>query len=71
MIETNNEVEGKETQSEPFRVRLPEFIIDEEVGLGDTIKRVTYTLGMHPCGGCQRRAATLNSWIVFSGPRNK
>ncbi|MCI5194533.1 MAG: hypothetical protein D3915_15680 [Candidatus Electrothrix sp. AU1_5] len=53
---------------QPYRVRLPGFISDNDVniGLGDVIKRVTTTAGIQPCGGCERRAATLNSWLVFS-----
>ena len=60
---------GEPTKSEtqPNRVRLPGFVRDEEIGLGDAIKRVTYAFGVRPCGGCQRRAAALNRWMVFSG----
>ncbi len=47
-------------------VRLPGFIKDEEVGLGDAIKRVTYAMGIKPCGGCEKRAAALNRWMHFS-----
>jgi hypothetical protein len=47
--------------------RLPGFVSDEPVGLGDVVKRVTTTVGIRPCGGCQRRAATLNRWMQFSG----
>jgi hypothetical protein len=55
----------------PRRVRLPGFISDDEVGLGDVIKRATYAMGIKPCGGCERRAAALNRWMVFSGkPQN-
>lgn len=50
----------------PYRVHLPGFIVDEEVGLGDVVKRVTYAMGIKPCGGCQRRAAALNRWMVFT-----
>ncbi len=50
----------------PYRARLPGFIKDEEVGLGDVIKRVTYAMGVKPCGGCERRADALNRWMVFS-----
>jgi len=50
----------------PHRVRLPGFIVDEEIGLGDAIKRVTYAAGIKPCGGCEKRAAALNRWLVFS-----
>jgi len=49
-----------------FRVRLPGFVADEDVGLGDAITRGTSTFGIRPCGGCQRRAAALNRWIVFT-----
>lgn len=53
----------------PYRVRLPGFISEEEVGLGDVVKRATYALGIKPCGGCSKRAAALNRWMVFSGKR--
>ena len=36
---------------EPHRVRLPGFLIEEDVGLGDAIKKVTYSMGIAPCGG--------------------
>jgi hypothetical protein len=52
-----------------YRVRLPGFISDKEVGLGDVIKHATYAVGIKPCGGCARRAAALNRWMVFSGKR--
>jgi hypothetical protein len=48
-------------------VRLPGFITDEDVGLGDLIKRATSYIGIKPCGGCERRAAALNRWMVFTG----
>jgi len=50
-------------------LRLPGFINDEDVGLGDAIKRATSSIGIKPCGGCGRRAAALNQWLVFSGRR--
>jgi len=50
----------------PTRVRLPGFIKDEEVGLGDAIKRVTYAFGLQPCGGCEQRAGALNRWMIFT-----
>jgi hypothetical protein len=55
-----------EESTAPHRVRLPGFIKDEEVGLGDAIKRVTYAFGLQPCGGCEQRAAALNRWMVFT-----
>jgi hypothetical protein len=48
------------------RVRLPAFLIDEEVGLGDIVERVTYAMGIKTCGGCAKRAAALNRWMHFS-----
>lgn len=62
--ETNRQSEALERG--PHRIRLPGFVVDEEVGLGDAIKRVTYAMGIKPCGGCEKRAATLNRWMVFS-----
>jgi hypothetical protein len=50
----------------PHQVRLPGFLIEEEIGLGDVIKRATYTMGINPCGGCEKRAAALNRWMRFS-----
>ncbi len=55
----------EEPQPHPHRVRLPGFLIDEETGLGDAIKRVTYAMGIKPCGGCEKRAAVLNRWMAF------
>ena len=49
-----------------YRVKLPGFITDEEIGLGDALKRATTYVGISPCGGCRRRAAALNRWVVFS-----
>jgi hypothetical protein len=53
-------------ERQPYRVRLPGFLIEEEVGLGDVIKRVTYAMGIKPCGGCEKRAGALNRWMRFS-----
>jgi hypothetical protein len=53
-------------RDEPHRVRLPGFVTDEEIGLGDAISRLSYAVGIQPCGGCARRAAALNRWMVFA-----
>jgi hypothetical protein len=58
--------QGRASQPQPHRVRLPGFLIEEEVGLGDALKRATYALGIKPCGGCEKRAAALNRWMHFS-----
>ena len=52
------------------RMRLPGFIVEQEIGFGDVIKRVSYAMGISPCAGCERRAATLNRWLVLS-PRTR
>ncbi len=59
--------ENAQIDSQPHRVRLPGFIIDEPIGLGDLIKHTTRTLGIKPCGGCESRATALNKWVVFYG----
>jgi hypothetical protein len=60
---------GAEERDRPRQVRLPGFVSDEPVGLGDVIKRVTATAGIKPCGGCARRAAKLNRLVSFTGRR--
>ncbi len=64
----DNDHEG---EHHAVRVRLPGFIGDDEVGLGDVIKRATYAVGIKPCKGCEQRAAAFNRWLVFSGGRKK
>ena len=59
------------SKQETLHARLPGFITDEEIGLGDAIKRTTSYFGIKPCGGCERRAATLNRWLVFTPRRSK
>lgn len=54
-------------RGEPRQVRLPGFVSDEPVGLGDTIKRATSAVGVRPCGGCAERARRLNGWVAFTG----
>jgi len=50
----------------PLQVRLPGFVADRSVGLGDAVSSVAGAFGLHQCGGCSRRAATLNRWVVFT-----
>jgi hypothetical protein len=62
---------AEQSELRPHQVRLPGFITDEEIGLGDVIKRATSYLGIQPCGGCERRAAALNRWMVFKNRETK
>ena len=54
----------------PYRVRLPGFITNQDIGLGQAVKRATSAMGFRSCAGCQRRAAALDRWVVFSGPKH-
>ncbi len=72
-MDTEEAQDGQSDKQErqPFRMRLPGFISDEDIGLGDVIKRATSAVGIQPCGGCARRAAALNRWLTFTGWRPK
>jgi hypothetical protein len=75
-FDTINEMKTKQTTKEPgerqpYRVRLPGFITEKEVGLGDIIKHATSAVGIRPCAGCERRAAALNRWFVFTRPHSR
>jgi hypothetical protein len=50
----------------PHHIRLPGFLIEREIGLGDVIKHATASVGINPCRGCEKRAAALNRWMSFS-----
>ena len=65
------ESQTKESERQPYRVRLPGFITDEDIGLGDVIKRATFAVGIRPCGSCEQRAVALNRWLTFSDRRPK
>jgi hypothetical protein len=56
----------EKSKRQAYRIRLPGFVSDEAVGLGEVIKQAAYAVGIKPCGGCEHRATTLNSWFVFS-----
>jgi hypothetical protein len=49
-----------------YQVRLPVFISDAAVGLGDVIKKATAAVGITACAACDRRAAMLNRWVTFT-----
>jgi len=60
---------GSTRERQPRSVRLPGFIVEKDVGLGNFIQRATSAVGIKPCVGCERRAAALNQWFVFTGRR--
>jgi hypothetical protein len=75
--DTESKAEGKEAletkapKGPRYQVNLPGFITDEEIGLGEVIKRATSSIGIQPCGGCAERAARLNRWMVFRSRRHR
>ncbi|MFD6878350.1 MULTISPECIES: hypothetical protein [unclassified Streptomyces] len=48
------------------RVRLPGFVKEDDIGLGEFVKRATRSLGIRPCGDCEERARRMNEWLTFS-----
>ena len=65
LVKTKRNTEEKDKDT-LHRVHLPGFLIEQEVGLGDVIKRASAVVGIRPCGGCDKRAATLNRWMTFT-----
>lgn len=59
--------DGDPAEARSPRVRLPGFVNDDDIGLGDAMKRVFRIIGIRPCRGCEQRAAALNRWLVLSG----
>ncbi|WP_291298675.1 hypothetical protein [Elioraea sp.] len=51
----------------PFQVRLPRFVTEQEIGLGDAVSHVARAMRVRPCGDCSRRAAAMNRWVVLMG----
>ncbi len=66
MLNSASSSTGPLMKKKPYKIRLPGFVKEGEVGLGDVVKKTTYAIGLRPCGGCQKRAAVLNSWIMFT-----
>jgi hypothetical protein len=56
----------EEPEPKPYRIRLPGFVGDQEIGLGDVIKKGISYLGIKACGGCEARRAKLNRRVVFT-----
>ncbi len=48
------------------RVSVP-FHLEQDVGLGDALERLTSKLGIEACEACQARSAALNRYVVFTG----
>jgi hypothetical protein len=68
---TGKESDNRQDERPAHSVRLPGFVTDKDVGLGDVVKRMTYAVGIRPCRGCEQRAAALNNWMTFTGRRGR
>ena len=53
---------AEEPERRPHNMRLPMFVADEPVGLGDVLKHATSTIGIRPCGGCAKRGGARTVW---------
>jgi hypothetical protein len=65
--ESHNSVD--QATKSTYRLKLPQFIIQESVGLGEVIKRGTTALGIRSCQGCEQRAAQLDRRFRFEPRR--
>lgn len=61
--------ETEKAEKKSARVTLPNFVSDEDIGLGDLVSRVTRSVVHRPCQGCERRSEKLNGWLQFHGRR--
>jgi hypothetical protein len=66
-IEDKKQIDESERASP--HVRLPGFIGDEDIGLGDVFKHATSYFGIQACGGCEQRRTALNRWMSFGRGR--
>jgi hypothetical protein len=66
MSPNEDETRKPTPEAHPHRVRLPGFLIEGEMGLGDAVKKTTYAMGIKPCTSCEKRAAALNRWMTFT-----
>lgn len=67
---TNSPIQAAEPKRDgpaKHNIRLPFFVDDEHIGLGEVVRKMTYAIGVKPCSGCERRSATLNRWMSFHG----
>lgn len=68
---TDQDNRDSNQQRDPKHIRLPGFIRDSDIGLGDVIKNVSGALGIRPCGGCERRRVALNKMAILSRRRGQ
>lgn len=49
-----------------FSIRIPDWILHRETGLGDIIASGTKRAGINPCMRCKKRSDRLNRIVLFS-----
>lgn len=67
----DQQIGGGHREREPFRVRIPGFVSETDIGLGDLAGRAATSMGIQHCGGCARRATALNNWLVIAPWRSR
>jgi hypothetical protein len=69
MKSTDGGESAGESRAEAYahRVRVPGFLVEDEVGLGDVIARATSRFGISPCKRCEERRIALNRWMQLRG----
>jgi hypothetical protein len=65
MAKANADDQLAQPANPPIRLRLPGFVKDEDIGLGDFIGRIAYAIHIDPCSSCKNRASYLNRRVVF------
>ena len=45
--------------------------LQQDIGLGDVVKKVTGAVGIKPCAPCLRRAEWLNQRVVFTSHHDR
>ena len=61
----NTEEEGVR---QPFSIPLP--FLRQSIGSGDMVKRMTDTLHIRQCGGCEQRQQNMNRALQFRPMRS-
>ena len=59
----------KQNNKRQYKIPLPVYLSEKEIGLGDVLKRVSARVGISGCSSCDKRARSLNRWIRFTGRR--
>jgi hypothetical protein len=56
----------KPPEPKPLSFSVPGWLLKENTGLGEALKKLTRRVGIEPCHGCNERAAALDRRVVFT-----